>query len=111
MVRLRFFKKLSGEKVLQQYNPATDEFSDVPMTEEVKPTESGKDRLLKAVRSMEIKRSSPFTILISDRFHEILKLEHNGLYVPWIDDITCIYGHRVYVVKTMLSDFKFVKEL
>ncbi len=106
-MNLRFFKKLNGDKILQAYDLARDEYMDVPMVEE-----SSKQRLLNALHAAEkADRSSTFTILLSDRFHECLKMEEQGLYSKVCRDISSIYGHRIYVARVMSDDFKICKEL
>ena len=103
-MNLRFFKKLNGEKILQQYDPAKCDYVDVPMVEE-----SLKERLLNEIHKDKY-RGCTLTILISKNAHERLKMEHNGLYSPAVEDITSIYGHRVYITN-MIPDFKILKEL
>jgi hypothetical protein len=107
---LRFLKKKDGTKVLQYKDMASLDYRDIPMVEE----ETNKDRLMKAISSVDSRYkhgSENLTILLSKKFHECLKMEHNGLYSPCISDITSIMGHRVYIVDTMISDFKILKEL
>jgi len=99
---LRFLKKLNGEKILQQYDNASMEYKDVPLV-----SESAKERLMKAVL-IEENRGRKLTILISERFHDLLKMEHNGLYSPEVKDITSIYGHEFYITKNMISDYKLL---
>jgi len=109
----RFLKKKDGSKVLQQQCPIKNyAWEDVPMVEE----ETNKDKLMRAIGKalVEIEVSNRIcglTILLSKKFHECLKMEHNGLYSPYISDITSIMGHRVYIVDTLHLDFKILKEI
>lgn len=110
----RFLKKKDGTKILQQKNIATLEWEDIPMVEE---EETNKEKLMRAISEKEKSillrtriNTVRLTILLSKKFHECLRMENNGLYSRDVSDIVSIYGHNVYVVNTMVDDFKILQE-
>ena len=102
----RLLKTLNGEKVLQQYIHSKQAYEDVPLV-----SESAKERIMADIQKAQIlDPRCYFTILLSRRFNDMLKMEMDGLSAFKSNLIVTFLGHKVYVVDSV-KEYSILKEV